>query len=66
MFIEALNLWRLGLWRIHVRRAKNHGTFFCYLEVIVKLLFINVKFIKEQNKTAEVGWVKEFASGILE
>lgn len=66
MFIEALNLWRLGLWRLHVRRARNHGTFFCYVEVIIKLSLVNVKFIKEQNKTAEVGWVKEFASGILE
>lgn len=54
MFIEALNLWRLGLWRLHVRIAKNCGTFFCYVEVIIKHFLIILKFIKEQNKTMEV------------
>jgi len=26
----------------------------CYVEVIIKPLFINVKLVKEQNKTVEV------------
>lgn len=44
-FIEVLSLWRLGLWRLPVEMAnKNHGTLFCYVEVIINSFVINVNF----------------------